>query len=112
MPELPEVETVVTGLKPQIIGKRITSVSSSGKNLRYPLPDFNLLLGFTVSNIVRRAKYLLFHFENGHTLIWHLGMTGQFHVLSKSEVVAKHEHVTFTFNDSITLRYRDTRRCG
>ncbi|MDX8381413.1 MAG: bifunctional DNA-formamidopyrimidine glycosylase/DNA-(apurinic or apyrimidinic site) lyase [Ghiorsea sp.] len=117
MPELPEVETVVNGLKPQIVGKHIVSVSNSGKNLRYPLPDFTAIQEQRLTNIVRRAKYLLFHFENGQTLMWHLGMTGQFLVLSETEVAAKHEHVTFLLNDEksgnkITLRYRDTRRFG
>ena len=93
MPELPEVETIVTGLKPQVVGKTIVTISDSGKNLRYPLPDFSLLLQSPILNVVRRAKYLLFHFENGQTLIWHLGMTGQFHVLAKDEAQAKHEHV-------------------
>jgi len=112
MPELPEVETVVSGLKPQVVGKRLVSVSISGKNLRYPLPDFNRLLQSPILDVARRAKYLLFHFENGETLIWHLGMTGQFHVLLKSEPTAKHEHVTLTFDDDSTLRYRDVRRFG
>jgi len=112
MPELPEVETVVAGLKPQITGAILTSVSNSGKKLRYPLPDFSVLLQQSIQKIERRAKYLLFHFDNGQTLIWHLGMTGQFHVLHQDEVAAKHEHVTLTFNDGNTLRYRDTRRFG
>jgi len=112
MPELPEVETVVNGLRPQIVGKHIVSVSNSGKNLRYPLPDFTAIQGQRLTNIVRRAKYLLFHFENGQTLMWHLGMTGQFHVLPKSEAAAKHEHVTIILDGGITLRYRDTRRFG
>ncbi|MCF6208233.1 MAG: bifunctional DNA-formamidopyrimidine glycosylase/DNA-(apurinic or apyrimidinic site) lyase [Ghiorsea sp.] len=112
MPELPEVETVVNGLKPQITGARLVAVSNSGKNLRYPLPDFSILLQQNIQNVERRAKYLLFHFEHGQTLIWHLGMTGQFHVLHRSEQVAKHEHVTLTFEDGQTLRYRDTRRFG
>jgi len=112
MPELPEVQTVVTGLKPQVLGKTITSVSISGKNLRYPLPDFEILRNEAIVDISRRAKYLLFHFEHGFTLLWHLGMTGQFHVLPKSETAAKHEHVTFTFDDDSTLRYRDVRRFG
>ncbi|MDX8387070.1 MAG: bifunctional DNA-formamidopyrimidine glycosylase/DNA-(apurinic or apyrimidinic site) lyase [Ghiorsea sp.] len=112
MPELPEVETVVAGLKPQVVGKCIVSVSNSGKNLRYPLPDFDTLLQSTIVDVTRRAKYLLFHFENGNTLIWHLGMTGQFHVLPKSMPTAKHEHVTITLDDGITLRYRDARRFG
>lgn len=112
MPELPEVETVVNGLKPQITGARLVAVSNSGKNLRYPLPDFSTLLQQNIQTVERRAKYLLFHFEHGQTLIWHLGMTGQFHVLYRSEQVAKHEHVTLTFEDGQTLRYRDTRRFG
>jgi len=112
MPELPEVETVVNGLKPQITGARLVSVADSGKNLRYPLPDFSSLLQQHIQKIERRAKYLLFHFENGQTLIWHLGMTGQFHVLPKHEAAAKHEHVTLIFSDAISLRYRDARRFG
>ncbi|WP_038250393.1 bifunctional DNA-formamidopyrimidine glycosylase/DNA-(apurinic or apyrimidinic site) lyase [Ghiorsea bivora] len=112
MPELPEVETVVKGLKPQIGGKVLLSDMNSGKNLRYPLPNFAACHGATLKNIERRAKYLLFHFDNGQTLIWHLGMTGQFHVLSGAEPAAKHEHVCLGFSDGCTLRYRDTRRFG
>jgi len=112
MPELPEVETVVAGLKPQVTGAKLLSVSHSGKRLRYPLPDFSTLLQQHIQSVARRAKYLLFHFGNGQTLIWHLGMTGQFHVLNQHEAKAKHEHVTLTFADGNTLRYRDTRRFG
>ncbi len=112
MPELPEVETVVAGLKPQIIGAKLVSVSHSGKSLRYPLPCFSLLLSLRITDVTRRAKYLLFHFEHGQVLIWHLGMTGQFHVLPQSAQAATHEHVTLTFENGQTLRYRDTRRFG
>lgn len=112
MPELPEVETVVAGLKPQVVGKTLISVTNSGKNLRYPLPDFSVLHQSTVIDVVRRAKYLLFHFENGLTLVWHLGMTGQFHVLNQVEPTAKHEHICLTFQGHSTLRYRDVRRFG
>ncbi len=112
MPELPEVETVVHGLKPQVEGKILLSDSNSGKNLRYPLPDFSTCHGATLKNIERRAKHLLFHFDNGKILMWHLGMTGQFHVLPTSEPKTKHEHVCLTFSGDCTLRYRDTRRFG
>ena len=112
MPELPEVETVVVGLKPQITGAKLESVRTSGKNLRYPLPDFSTLLQQNILSVERRAKYLLFHFENGQTLIWHLGMTGQFHVLAQHQAKTKHEHVTLAFTNGNTLRYRDTRRFG
>jgi len=112
MPELPEVETVVNGLKPQVIGHRILHVSDSGKNLRYPLPNFSIVVNATITDIHRRAKYLMFSLDNQQTLLWHLGMTGQFHVLGNDTEAAKHEHVRLALSENISLCYRDTRRFG
>ena len=38
MPELPEVETTLRGIKPHIIGRKITEVNVRNKNLRWPVP--------------------------------------------------------------------------
>ena len=38
MPELPEVETTLRGIKPHIIGYEITEVLVRNKNLRWPVP--------------------------------------------------------------------------
>ena len=38
MPELPEVQTVVDGLKPYLVGKSIKSLQFSGYRLRFPYP--------------------------------------------------------------------------
>jgi len=118
MPELPEVEVVRTGLESLLLGRRVHSVTAFRADLRYPLPDFSPLFGHRVGNIRRRSKYLLFDFvakESGpeaQTLVWHLGMTGQFHVLSKETPAGSHEHVRFDFDDGSSLRYRDARRFG
>jgi len=116
MPELPEVEVVRTGLEPLLQGRRLQSVSTFRKNLRYPFPDFSLLLNQDLQSIQRRSKYLLFHFSKPNTdpqtLTWHLGMTGQFHVLPKDSPVGAHEHIRFDFDDDRSLRYRDARRFG
>ena len=39
MPELPEVETVKTGLSKAWIGKTVSKVILRRPNLRYPFPD-------------------------------------------------------------------------
>ncbi len=112
MPELPEVEVVRRGLEPLVIGRRIQSVHCAVPALRYPLPDLDVLAGLSCQRITRRAKYLLFEFNDGLLLAWHLGMTGQFHVLPRDEPKARHEHVRIDFDDGSSLRYRDARRFG
>ncbi|MBL4775876.1 MAG: bifunctional DNA-formamidopyrimidine glycosylase/DNA-(apurinic or apyrimidinic site) lyase [Mariprofundus sp.] len=112
MPELPEVETVRSGLEPLLCGKQITSVICHRSSLRYPLPDLSTLVGKTVLHMRRRAKYLLFDMQGEQTLIWHLGMTGQFHVLPQQAEKGAHEHVCVHLNDGQSLRYRDARRFG
>jgi len=120
MPELPEVEVVRTGLASLLLGRKLQSATAFRADLRYPLPDFSPLLEKKIQAIRRRSKYLLFDFEEGGesamceplTLVWHLGMTGQFHVLPKATPAGAHEHVRFDFDDGSSLRYRDARRFG
>jgi len=116
MPELPEVEIVRTGLESYLKNQVIEQITSFRLNLRYPLPNFNCLAGQRLLNIRRRSKYLLFEFEKESSesdlLVWHLGMTGQFHVLPHDAQAAAHEHVRFDFYDGLSLRYRDARRFG
>ncbi len=112
MPELPEVETVRAGLETLLVGRRIESVVCHRSSLRYPLPGLAVLTGKKVMRVRRRAKYLLFDLEGDQILVWHLGMTGQFHVLPQQAEKGPHEHVHFDLSDGKSLRYRDTRRFG
>jgi len=116
MPELPEVEVVCRGLEPLLQGKTLQTSHAFRKDLRYPLPDFSILHGATLQKIMRRSKYILMYFHcsdcQQRMLCWHLGMTGQFHVLHTHVEAGKHEHVRFDFNDDCSLRYRDARRFG
>jgi len=113
MPELPEVETIRTGLESLLTGREITDIRCHRSNLRYALPDLSGLVGNVLTGVRRRAKYLLFEFGSGvQTLVWHLGMTGQFHVLPQGTGAGAHEHVRFDLSDGKSLRYRDARRFG
>jgi len=116
MPELPEVEVVCRGLEPLLQGKTLNVSHSFRQDLRYPLPDFSVLHGAKLEKIMRRSKYILIYFvcrdAQIRILCWHLGMTGQFHVLPSDTQAGKHEHVRFDFSDACSLRYRDARRFG
>jgi formamidopyrimidine-DNA glycosylase len=113
MPELPEVETTRRGLAPHIVGRKITAVAVRHPTLRWPIPtDLQQhLQGQALQAIDRRAKYLLFQFENGCLLI-HLGMSGRLRILTEDLPPAKHDHVDIIFDTRYILRYTDPRRFG
>ena len=50
--------------------------------------------------------------DSDQVLVWHLGMTGQFHILPADVEAGAHEHVRFDLSDGQSLRYRDARRFG
>ncbi|MDT8376003.1 MAG: bifunctional DNA-formamidopyrimidine glycosylase/DNA-(apurinic or apyrimidinic site) lyase [Mariprofundaceae bacterium] len=114
MPELPEVEVICRGLSPLLVGQRISSVELMRDDLRFPLPVSMVreLPGLIFTSISRRSRYLLFHFDRGPVLIWHLGMTGQFHVLAQESLPGAHEHVRVNMENGRVLCYRDARRFG
>lgn len=112
MPELPEVETVCRGLSPHIVGRRLIACEHGQLPLRFPFPEFQRLYGQRLESLERRSKYLLFRFDSGMLLVWHLGMTGQFHVLKPDAAAAPFEHVRLDFDGDVSLRYRDVRRFG
>jgi len=113
MPELPEVETTMRGVKPHIIEQKITDVIVRHPRLRWPVPpDLKQhLVGQVLHKLSRRNKYLLFHFANG-TLILHLGMSGRLRVLAENAPANKHDHVDICFGKHKYLRFTDPRRFG
>lgn len=113
MPELPEVETTLRGIKPFLAKQKVTKVIIRHPHLRWPIPkDLKRnLQGQVLETIQRRAKYLLFHFTTG-TLILHLGMSGRLRVLSAPCPAKKHDHVDICFANGHYLRFTDPRRFG
>ena len=111
MPELPEVETVVRGLRPHLVGHRLDRVVARRPDLRWPLPaDLGQrLTGATITAIRRRAKYGLLDTDRADTLIFHLGMSGKFHRLDGEP--GRHDHVLFE-TAGRTLAFHDPRRFG
>lgn len=116
MPELPEVETVKSGLEKHFLNKTIAKVTHSDKNLRHPLPKniIEKLSGATIKQFYRRAKVLFIHLDNGYSLIFHLGMTGKivFDISTVAKHLHKHNHFNVYFNDNSYFIFNDIRRFG
>lgn len=113
MPELPEVETTCRGISQHILEQKVTKVIIRAPKLRWPIPKkiANMLPDRKPTSIVRRAKYILLHFDNG-TLIIHLGMSGRLQTLFEPTAAGKHDHVDILFANGCCLRYTDPRRFG
>lgn len=90
MPELPEVETTVRGIRKYAVGKTITdcwtdydSAFHAGKgnikDRKYFVKFRKLVINSKITGVDRRAKNILIHLSNGYTLLIHMKMTG--HVL-------------------------------
>jgi formamidopyrimidine-DNA glycosylase len=111
MPELPEVETVRTGLEMAWVGHKIVEVELRRKTLRFPFPEdmIERLQGRKIVAIRRRAKYLLV--DLGSIWLNHLGMTGRW-TYDASEYDGKHDHVMIRFEDGSVSVYNDPRRFG
>lgn len=116
MPELPEVQTVINDLiNAGFIGKTISSAEifwensiaqPSAEEFRQTIP------GQTISDIRRRAKYIIFDFQSGLHLLIHLRMSGKIQLIPPNTEPAKHEHVILHFHDTFDLRFHDTRKFG
>jgi len=112
VPELPEVETVVRGLRPVLVGRRLARVELHREGLRRPFPDglVQRLTGATVIGIERRAKFGLIATDRDDTLVFHLGMSGRMRLDPPDR--GKHDHVVFTIDDGHTVAFNDVRRFG
>ncbi|HMP16358.1 MAG TPA: DNA-formamidopyrimidine glycosylase family protein, partial [Gemmatales bacterium] len=116
MPELPEVETVVRFVRPQLVGRTINQISTSPKNLHMAWQNYwnSEVVGKRIQAVDRRGKWILLALSDGKShLVVHLGMTGRLVVVPRSEPVMKHTHLIFSLDrGKWHLRYQDPRRFG
>jgi formamidopyrimidine-DNA glycosylase len=112
MPELPEVETTVRGLRPPLEGRRLTRVETRRADLRRPFPvDLRQrMTGATITGFGRRAKYGLLETDRGDVMIFHLGMSGRWRI-DPSEIGA-HDHLVLETDEGRVLSLCDPRRFG
>ncbi len=115
MPELPEVETYVRELEPELYGRRITAAHVYWPRIiAAPHADaFPVAVaGLRFVSFGRRGKYMLLGLDNGATLLVHLRMTGKLLVKPAEAEPETHTHVVFELDDGRRLHYTDARKFG
>lgn len=124
MPELPEVETIRSGLAETIIGLKIKEIdifwakSFIGKK--------ESLIGKKINLVERRGKNLILSTDGNYFLLIHLKMTGQLIYLNDETRLAgghpskdwtgklpsKHTRIIFSFSNGGKLFFNDLRKFG
>lgn len=113
MPELPDVEGFRELLHSCGQGRRVEKVD---------VRDAGVLRGVTVKRLRtelegrrlgepwRHGKWLIAPTDDGPTLLWHFGMTGELLCGSPADPPHPHDRVVLTLDDKRRLRYRDQRK--
>jgi formamidopyrimidine-DNA glycosylase len=119
VPELPEVEVVRRGLARWVSGRTVEAATVLHQRaVRRHLAgaeDFAALLkGAAIGEAHRRGKYLWLPLTERHSLVAHLGMSGQLLVQPTAAPNETHLRVRLTFSDSAgtELRFVDQRTFG
>ena len=115
MPELPEVETIVRGLREMVLSLEISDVDiRMEKCIAGPLDGLIAALrGREIVGVERRGKNIIFRLGDGGALLAHLRMTGKFRFVPEHTPLEKHTHVILSFKGRPDqLRFVDPRRFG
>lgn len=114
MPELPEVETIVRELRPEVVGKFFWSLSG-GKPKNIFLPSLEevttKIRRLKVLDVTRRGKFIIFVLDQKMRLVIHLRMSGR---LMWKKIRGKEQHIRaqFVFTDGTSLIFSDARKFG
>src|SRR2546430_663189 len=133
MPELPEVETIVNDLRPQLVGRRFESLQLTrdpairARLVRYPSANtfIRRLRGRTIMSIQRRGKYIVMPLDpaaaanngsvggvaaSGERVIVHLAMTGHLRAWEPEGPPVKHTHLRPLLDVRLGLRHARARQ--
>ena len=133
MPELPEVHTIVVGIKNKIVGKTIKSVDvrvakivgGNGDLFKKAVEESKVI------GVRRFAKIIVIDLNNNYSMLIHLKLTGQLVLVSKgakgeteknigghlSKIYEQplphnHTHIIFSFTDGSHLYFNDLMKFG
>lgn len=115
MPELPEVETIVRGLRAKIVGKTISRATVSLMKMAVAAPGVKFedaVPGERIAGVDRRGKYAVIRLKSGRSLVVSLRMTGRLVVQQQGEGPYPYAYVTLEFSDKNRLVFADVRQFG
>jgi formamidopyrimidine-DNA glycosylase len=115
MPELPEVETVVRGLRRVVLRKTIDSVFFNSPKIDRAVAArwSREMAGRKIVDVKRRGKNILLYLS-GDLVLWiHLKMTGHLYYRDRTTPPDKHDLMVIHIKNSRhELRFNDYRRFG
>lgn len=122
LPELPEVETIVRGLRTVLPGRTIVSVRFGKTDfIEDPVALSEMLPGRRIEAVNRMGKFIRMELSKTPAakspdrrvdIVIHLGMTGWLGVRRPEDPIPPHTHAFFELDDGRELRYTDIRRFG
>jgi formamidopyrimidine-DNA glycosylase len=114
MPELPEVEHAARTLRHWLVGHRILRAEVDKTRVVRGQPPRRIAAALarqTVRSIDRRAKFLMFEFDDGLGALAHLGMTGKW-LRRAPDDAPSHSRLRLFLDDGSVVHYRDPRMFG
>jgi len=119
MPELPEVETVRSGLEKYVVGKRISTAQAFHPRTVKPgsIAPLAAAVGSKIKAVKRRGKFLWLELDRDFTLVAHLGMSGQLLVQPATAPVQTHMRARMSLSSGLDkgrdeIRFIDQRTFG
>jgi len=114
MPELPEVETIVRLCRPRLEGRRILAFRSTWPKNCLPSASGvrRAIVGRTIRAVTRRAKFIVFHLDDGGHLLIHLRMSGRFQWAGEPGHKPNHVRAAWDLDDGRRLLFCDARKFG
>jgi formamidopyrimidine-DNA glycosylase len=115
MPELPEVEHVVRGLRRAVVGRRILAAEINLPRIVASPAAATFkrkVSGARIDSLSRRGKYILLELNSGDVLVVHLRMTGKFVCITPDQPLPPYPHVVFYLDDDRRLIFCDMRQFG
>ncbi|MFO7897110.1 MAG: bifunctional DNA-formamidopyrimidine glycosylase/DNA-(apurinic or apyrimidinic site) lyase [Candidatus Cloacimonadales bacterium] len=110
MPELPEVQTVVSGLQQRVLGKQISElIEHRAGTIIWHCTDVDF---GRISAIERRGKYIIIILDNALKIVVHLRMTGKLIYETEPGKISSHARAEILFADDSKLIFDDVRTFG
>ena len=119
MPELPEVETVRSGLEKYILGRKIITAESFHPRAvkAGSIAPLGAVIGTKIRAVKRRGKFLWLELNRDFALVAHLGMSGQLLVQPALAPMQSHLRAKFSITGRLNgradqIRFIDQRTFG
>ncbi|PCI29894.1 MAG: DNA-formamidopyrimidine glycosylase [SAR324 cluster bacterium] len=114
MPELPEVQTIVNDLAPEISQQKILGCAIHRESVLRTAPQefVRIVVGAKFVSVKRVGKYILFSLDERGWLLAHLRMTGKFILQQAPIKVHPHDRVVFALENGKSLIFSDVRCFG